>query len=443
MIRPPVHTNVILLVACIVAVLLGSCSTSQASRRHLAWQAAMQRATVRIQDARFGAAEDQYDIAWRLAETPRERAETLISYADLWTLPWAEPLDFDRMKEGGLKQRAIRLYEKAIREARRKQSLDTSLQELEARAINNLSVVLLELGRTTEARVRLKATLPKVRVAQLPGYLYNYGVALEKTDQIHEALEVFLQASTSQQALKHAERLVFDRQETGTPLNQIRFLQALIDGDQLHWASRILKKHRLLETACRDPEYCCQALRALADLLAKSSVDAQEFNAEWWHRIQNLPSARVNEMQVAYLEELPISLEPRTAEKIFGHWAEPYDSRSTFAALLRAIALQDYRNERYGRALSRFALAWALNPRDTDSGIYLLDLVTLTPYELSPAEDRLLESILERVCSTSILTSGYWELWSMAARNFSAHPSLLPGRCNSSNSGGKVPHTSG
>lgn len=381
-----------------VVLCLESCASSDS---HSMWQRHLDQADSYARTGDVHSALNAHLRAIELSTSLVEKARAQIALADFLL-----EKEMDLMPPGAWSDPNHNLrdaadhYRLAITFARQGSGENPELLSLEVLATNNLSTVLLRLSRPAEAIERMSALLPNVAANDRPRFLYNYGLCLEQARRIPEALAVYLEIIRGNQevrpALERAKRLTAGKTEATLDL-----CLALIHIGELDKAESLLRSLLSQPERLRDASEL-RFSSTLATFLTESRLAPDELRRTWQADLDSLANAlstssqRVSGLVKGYLAPLPASVEPAAAEAAFPGWQENGEMQKTFSALLHSVGRLYARSGQSSSALSRFALAYAMDPENRDALSYALNLLASDPGQLDP-ERKLLDRISDRV----------------------------------------------
>jgi tetratricopeptide (TPR) repeat protein len=360
------------------------------------WENRMRRGYEYEAEWSFGAAAQQYDLAYLMARSERERVETLVALADVLVRSsregFVEPARVQTIRES--RKRAIRLYRDALRRLRNAE--DAHLDPLEVRVVNNLSTVLLLEGQAKEAVRRLEECREKVTAADQPRYLFNLAKAHEKRGAEERALGLYLEAGLAENgyppALQEAGDLVLDESNLMETRGS-EFLTRLIDHGEYELVEEVLEE-ALDEEDCdkpldkQDNQVVCQQLAVpLMRYLMVTQVNPDAFAEHWALELSN--EGRLGDVSRAFDGRLTGSPDERS------RWADSPGDQKVFAAFVKHVGDLYYRQRQNRFAFESYRVASLHDPDNHEATIYLLNLLSIAPEELDP-DAQLLWTLLAR-----------------------------------------------
>jgi Tfp pilus assembly protein PilF len=349
-------------------------------------------------------------------------------------LVWAATLTRATDRKSAEVNRSIdAAYQTAIKEA----AGSPVTSDLEVRAHNNYSAFLLETGRPKEALRELEAiqdAMKSDRYRQVrPRFLFNYGEALQAAGDARRAQAVYQEAITLAPdltpAAEAASRLALaaNSESIGIPatIDLVRQLLRNQDYraaethlraafDTRHWlghpqfprvvaalasllaaappsaaAARerlALREKALDEQLQSDIIDRRQHDRLLAAARSTFETDSEQlaFDLGWRPMLEAQrgfvnPTAarRITDLIDAFAApEFPLILNPGAARSAYDHWwAGGEGDQRAFAALLRHRGDTLRRTGQPSRAVSRYALSWALDIENVEPALQLADLL--------------------------------------------------------------------
>ncbi|HWN42575.1 MAG TPA: hypothetical protein VNW71_10150 [Thermoanaerobaculia bacterium] len=395
--------------------LLTGCVTACASGADMrsAWLRTMDQARQYARMGDLSVADDKYRQATWLARTLEENAESRIALADflvdkeLYAVPAIlGPLANE--DDSGLflvnasqenLRNAMSYYREAIDYTRRESPQSIELQRLEVTAVNNLSTVLLRLFRGAEAVKEMSRVLPHVPDEDRSRFLYNHGLCLEQARRPQDALRAYVEALRSGQevrpALTRALRLVEKLPEAAD--ETLDLVAALLPLRELGSAGLLLSR-----LASR-PEHLKGDLAprfalTIAHYLTEAALAPEEFDLLWKDNLGALAGAldegtqgMITDLIAVYQAPPPATFEIGAEDPLFAGWYQAPETRQAFAAFLQAVGHLYSRSKRPDLAISRFSLAFAVDPANPIGLIYSLNILAESPGDLDPT-GRVLDS---------------------------------------------------
>ncbi|HET9228901.1 MAG TPA: hypothetical protein VFR31_19645 [Thermoanaerobaculia bacterium] len=376
-----------------------------------AWLRMMNQARQHARMGELAAAHEKHLQAVWMARTLEENAESRIALADFLVdreLDLMPAIPGPLVNEGDTDlyllrfprerlRNALGYYREAIDYTRRESPQSAALQRLEVTAVNNLGTVLLRFFRGEEAVREMSRVLPRVPDEDRPRFLYNYGLCLEQARRPREALAAYVETLRAgqeiQPALTQALRLVEKLPEAvDETLDLVAVLLPLREIDSAGLVLSRLASH---------PEHlkgesAARFAFTMARYLTEAVPAPEEFDLLWKEDLEALVAAvedqgRTASLIAVYRDPLPATFAAAAAESLFPGWCSTLEIRRTFVALLQAVGHLYSRSDRPDLALSRFSLAFGVDPADPVGLFYSLNFLAVSPRDLDPA-GQILES---------------------------------------------------
>ena len=321
------------------------------------------------------------------ADDKKAAAQAGIDYAqsvERWAS--ADPTQRSRLAE------AVESYQNAI------QLGDVDQQ---AYARNGLGVVLLRQGKTVESlaafrEIDMDRIAPPARFA----YVYNYGRALEKNDDLQTAYVQYRRALELQPKFEPAIESAFRVLRHSSPPNireAVGLGRQLVErGSAAFTAGQI---HALLKAWSTAPD-AFELLTVLVQYYVSASVDPAQFEKFESKELRSLGAATpalnrpIDEIHTAYFGNFPSDFHHGPARDIFRSWAYPREHAALFSALLKKVGGYYDQRESPEKALPRFSAAWMLNPADSEAAVYAAAIVRDHAKTLDP-QGQLFNQLLE------------------------------------------------
>lgn len=333
--------------------------------------------------------------------------------ADVRAKSYLELADTSARVEGRAAARgdAEALYRQALTEA----ALVGGGVSLHAR--NNYAAFLLSAERPSEALALLEADRVEMQRAEFaaarPRFLYNYGQALERTDQHQAALASYREAlrldpafdAPAQAAVRLA--LASPSETVGIPATLELVHELVSQGRHADAAEHLRRAFQV--PRWRGHPLFPRLAGSLAEYLAAARVTREAFEKEWWPALSPAASSaapRLADIATAYRGELPLVLDPDEARARYATAWFPDEDLQRFARLLGWTGELLRSLERPQDALGSLALAWALlaaqspdgSPDSIAAAVQLTDLLLAQRERLDP-QGRLLDGLVERLYS--------------------------------------------
>lgn len=304
----------------------------------------------------------EYRKAIELATGPQERAEIALEHARVLASVPDQRAEVDR------------LYGAAIQEASGRLRVDASnsygvflLQQGDAKkAASVLSILREELDGSTD-----------MEPAERSRFLYNYGVALERSGRAEEASMVYFQSFELDPGFMPACDAVF--RTTGSD-SRARVVERLLEEGNLDSARDYLQASFQSGTPESYPD--------LVVLWARYLTAAKVGPGEDFRNTLKLPpgwrdgpaGARIGLIEEAYAGELPLVLDPDQGMLYASFWS---DDKEVFSNLLRMLGEGFLRAGRHREALHSYALAWS-SARNMDAAVDLASLLLAKREKVDP-----------------------------------------------------------
>lgn len=307
--------------------------------------------------------EIRYKEALKKAAGPQQRAEISLDHARILA---AEP---------GLRAEVDRLYTSAIQQATGRLKVDAS---------NSYGVFLLQQGDAAKAASVLSAVEGDLKVISgelepeaRSRFLYNYGVALEKSGQAKEASAAYLQSFELDPGFMPACDAVF---RTAGSDSRIRVVERLLAEGNLDSARSYLQTSFESGTPESYPD--------LVVLWVRYLTAAKIGPGEDFRNTLKLPpgwkdgpaGALVGMVEKSYAGELPLVLDPDEGSLYASFWR---DDKEVLSNLLRMLGEGFLRAGRYQQALHSYALAWS-SARNMDAAVDLASLLLTQREKVDP-----------------------------------------------------------
>ncbi len=285
------------------------------------------------------------------------------------------------------------------------QSYQSAIQlgdaDQQAYARNGLGVVLLRQGKAVESLaafrgIDMDGIAPTARFA----YLYNYGRALERNDELQTAYAQYRRALELQPRFEPAIEGAFRvlRQSPRPNIKEaVGFGQQLVVRGSGAFTARQI--HTLLKAWNAAPD-ASELLTVLVQYYISASVDPVQFQEVELGDLRSLgattPALRspIDEILTAYVGNFPPSFHHGPARNIFRSWAYPPEHAALFSALLKSVGAYYDQRETPEKALPRFSAAWMLNPSDSEAAVYAAAIVRDHAKALDP-QGQLFNQLLE------------------------------------------------
>jgi tetratricopeptide (TPR) repeat protein len=314
-------------------------------------------------------------------------AQAAIDYAqsvEHWAS--ADPTQQNRLAE------AVESYQNAIQ-------LGDAGQQAYAR--NGLGVLLLRQGKTVESlaafrEIDMDRIAPPARFA----YVYNYGRALEKSQDLQSAYVQYRRALELQPRFEPAIESAFRVLRQSSPPNirgAVGLGRQLVErGAAAFTAGQI---HALLKAWSTAPD-AIELLTVLVQYYVSASVDPAHFEKFESGDLRSLGAATpalkrpIDEIHTAYFGDFPPSFYHGAARDIFRSWAYPREHAALFSALLKKVGAYYDQREAPEKALPRFSAAWMLNPADSEAAVYAAAVIRDHAKTLDP-QGQLFKQLLE------------------------------------------------
>jgi tetratricopeptide (TPR) repeat protein len=252
----------------------------------------------------------------------------------------------------------------------------------QAYARNGLGVVLLRQGKTVESLAAFRAIdMDKVAPPTRFAYVYNYGRALEKNDDLQTAYVQYRRALQLQPRFEPAIESAFRVLRQSSPPNvkeAVGLSRQLIErGSGAFTAGQI---HTLLKVWSTAPD-AIELLTVLLQYYVSASVDPEQFEKFESGDLRSVAAATpamnrpIDEIHTAYFGDFSPSFRHGPARDMFRSWAYPREHAALFSALLKKVGAYYDQREAPQKALPRFAAAWMLNPSDSEAAVYAAAIV--------------------------------------------------------------------
>jgi hypothetical protein len=275
--------------------------------------------------------------------------------------------------DGAQGDHAKSVYRSAIQFA--KQAQDVRLQNL---ATNNLSVLLLDQGKSGEALdVVNNFALQKEESEELAIYLFNYGRILELNNYQAQAYQKYMSAYSTNPTFSRA----FDsalglltRNSVPVDDNAVGLIRSALETsctEPLHAAIRQLIEKSSSEARSR------QLVQTLAGCYLAQGTTRTKFGSQDADFLRNVAHRSsglddlVQGLFSAYSGQ--ISESPGTAAEKFSAWLSNEWPRNKFSALLKMIGDQDEESGGDRDALARYGAAWSISRQP----VYALEFASL------------------------------------------------------------------
>ncbi len=364
-------------------------------------QSLLQRADLYGQQRQYEKALEALGWAWRLSDTPAKKSQVRLAQADLLVEysrhlpPWSTVSEDDGPAleessvpvippgQGEVQDAAEALYREAIDYGGRE---DGDLSAKIA-AVNNLAVLWMENGGAAAAVKLLLRQLEEVPDAERPRFLYNLGVANERSQRLQKAFEAYIQAAREQpnfrQPFEAALRLASRRPLPDSAPAAVELLRLA------RQAGNLLQMEALLSTFLRHqiwfdhPEYEHGILGELVRALSSPGIDREQFELAWGSLLDELVS-KVPERLGDKVQEILRAFRSDPAGDPYRAWKDSAEDRTLFAGLLKAIGDTAFRRDHWYAAFGHYWQAWTMDPDNLDTAAYLLNLIVHAPAEIDP-----------------------------------------------------------
>ncbi|HKH49308.1 MAG TPA: BON domain-containing protein [Thermoanaerobaculia bacterium] len=369
----------ILLLVLAAGLGLPSIATGQPPKDH-DWSARLERTESLAASGRVAEAEQEYRTALRQAAGPQQRAESALALARL--------LASSQGESAPPRAEVTDLYAQAAREATGK---------LRVEAHNSYGVFLLQHGDAAQAASVLSAVKQNLEAsgdfdpAARSRFLFNYGVALEKSGRGDEAARAYLEAVDLDPGFAPACEGVFRLAQGGSAPDFQRItalVERLIDAGQLDSVLKYLAES--FRKYPSDPEVAVLLARYLTAARIGPDKKGHATGLEW------LPAGigqRLQLIERSYLaEDLPLLLDPVEGREFTRAWQDSQKSADAFSRLLLMLGDSFLREGRPAAALPRYALAWS-SAGNLDAAVQLASLL-LTQGEQVDPDGRVLDRLI-------------------------------------------------
>ncbi len=339
-------------------------------------------------------ADQQYQRALQLANTPELRARTLIDWADSYNQAARH-----RPETQEFLARSARLYESTLTE------LDGNLRVV---GYNNYASVLLRQDKpdlALQALRQIEGGMTGADDVARSRYLYNVGRALELSDRTELAIASYRQAVDADARYKPAARAVSRLILSQPPQSMVvaetaAWFDGLTERGEAKLAAqglqRSMAKADWIGASTYDP-----IMFSLLRHLTAARVDPAAFRRDWRRplaRVGGQGTARVRDIayqiDIAYEAELPIEFVSRDQGQppIFGDLQSEGD-RAPVSSFVKMVGDTYYERKDIRKALQRYAAAWSLDTNNLDTGLAAANLLLDWGPEIDP-DERLLNEFI-------------------------------------------------
>ena len=313
--------------------------------------------------------EIRYKEALVKAAGPQQRAEINLDHARiLASVP-------DRRAE------VDRLYGAAIQEASGRLRVDAS---------NSYGVFLLQQGDSAKAASVLSTikgeldSSKDMEPEERSRFLYNYGVALERSGQVEEASAAYLQSFELDPGFMPACDAVF---RTAGSESRARVVERLLAEGSLDSARDYLRNDLKASFESGTPESYPDLVVLWARYLTAAKVGpgqdirkAVGISADW---VDGPAGARIGMIEQSYAGKLPLVLDPQEGMLYASFWRDGKGSVEVFSNLLRMLGDGFLRAGRHQQALHSYALAWS-SSENLDAAVDLASLLLAAREKVDP-----------------------------------------------------------
>lgn len=311
--------------------------------------------------------EIRYKKALEEASGPQERAGVSLDQARVLASEPAQRVEVER------------LYNVAIQEASGRLKVDAS---------NSYGVYLLQQGDAAKAASVLSTVRGDLEASgelepeARSRFLYNYGVALEKSGQAEEASAAYLKSFELDPGFMPACDAVF--RTSGSDLQgRVRVVERLLEEGSLDSARDYLKTSFESGTPESYPELVVLWARYLTAAKIGPGQDIRKtvgISTDW---VDGPAGARIGLIEKSYAGELPLVLDPEQGFLYSSFWRDGKGSVEVFSNLLRMLGEGFLRAGQYQQALHSYALAWS-SAANADAAVDLASLLLAQREKVDP-----------------------------------------------------------
>ena len=271
--------------------------------------------------------------------------------------------------------------------------------ELRLQAANNFAAQLLRLDRPDEAVDLMRGVWSEFRNTKLDPIarsrsLYNYARALERVRQMETAQEYYQQAHQADPDFGPAERAVLrfalasSSESIGIP-ELLGLTTGLLKRGDFDAASRYLKEGLTTDHWKLNEGYP-RLVTQLVQYFTAARTTPEQYQRDWQqdlgtlvHPIEPRAAQHLWDIELAYIETLPVTFQPLTARGNFSTWDAPGEPE-TLSAFLKMVGDHHFRTGVLDKALERYSNAWALDTTNMEAGLYLANLLTAEADQIDP-----------------------------------------------------------
>lgn len=318
--------------------------------------------------------EIRYKRALEMASGPQERAEIALDHARILASVPDQRAEVDR------------LYGAAIQEASGRLRVDAS---------NSYGVFLLQQGDSAKAASVLSTikgeldSSKDMEPEERSRFLYNYGVALEKSGQVEEASAAYLQSFELDPGFMPACDAVF---RTAGSDSRARVVERLLAEGNLDSARDYLKTSFKSGTPESYPELVVLWARYLTAAKVGPGQDFRQAVGVTPGWGDGPAGARIGLIEKSYAGQLPLVLNPDEGMLYASFWRDGKGSVEVFSNLLRMLGDGFLRAGQHQQALHSYALAWS-SVGNMDAAVDLASLL-LAQRELVDPQGQVLDQLV-------------------------------------------------
>lgn len=316
-------------------------------------------------------------------------------------------LDYARTLEMAGPQTAPAEIAKAKAAYEEVRTTGTPVQRVQAE--NNLAVIALRQGDQKQAIALLQGVdTSTLEPDERARYQYNYARALEQDGNLIAAFQAYQKALKGDPSLDLATTGAFRtlRATTPPPVSEAsRLASSLLttgqEADALH------EVRESLELWAADPD-AQQLLAVLVQYHATAKATPEQFRISEGDRLSRLAvrgpqlARAVAQLRTAMRNDLPIVVDHNQATMLFDAWAPQQWKVRPFGALLKTFGDAYDKAGDHRQALASYALAWAIDPANTDAALYAAVTMSDHSTALDPS-GRLLKRLAEGLFNQKLI----------------------------------------